>query len=182
MISDAKPQNLIIVITMIVGIISGVGLVSSATYYGGSYTMIRYLDIDLVGVSVSNFDPGNYSQNPGLSFTFNVYAPPGAPGDAEITFFTASVHINGDELSYARFRRDVPMDLRPLYPGYNHSFALGSSILEDIDKATLFDAYDSEAWVFSIQLTLFYHVFDSVGESYRIIAYSWNEAPSGLPS
>ena len=167
---------------MIAGIISGIGLINSATYYGGSYTMIRYLDIELNDVAISNFDPGNYSQNPTLSMAFSVYAPPGAPGDARIKFFTAAIRINGDELSYTRFRKDIPLAYRDLYPEYNETFVIGSSITEDLDKATLFDAYASEEWTISITLTLFYEVFDQVGESVRIIAYSWNETPSGLPS
>ncbi|MFW9980143.1 MAG: hypothetical protein ACFFEJ_18820 [Candidatus Thorarchaeota archaeon] len=182
MISDAKPQNLIIVITMIAGIISGIGLVNSASYYGGSYTMIRYLDINLVDVAVSNLDPDNITQNPGLSMVFNVYAPPGAPGDAEITYLTAEVYVNGDKINYATFRRDIPLALRSLYPEYNQTFAIGSTILQDLDKQVLIDAYNSEEWVISIQLTLFYNVFEAVGESVRIIAYSWNTQPSGLPS
>ncbi len=181
MISGTKPQNLIIVITMIAGIISGIGLANSATYYGGSYAMIRYLDIELVNVSVSNFDPANITQNPALFMVFNVYAAPGAPGDAEITYFTAELYVNGDKINYATFRRDVPLTLRPLYPEYNETFSIGSTILEELDKQVLVDAYNSEEWVISIQLTLFYHVFESVGESVRIIAYSWNTPPAGLP-
>ena len=182
MISDAKPQNIIIVITMIVGIISGIGLVTSASYYGGSYTMIRYLEIDLVDVSVSNFDPDNITQNPALSMRFSVNAPTGgAKGDAQITYFTAQVYINGDKINYATFKRDIPHDLQPLFPGYNETFSIGSTILQDLDKQVLIDAYNSNEWVISIQLTLFYHVFDAVGESVRIIAYSWNSPPSGLP-
>ncbi len=181
MISDTKPQNIIIVITMIVGIISGIGLVNSASIYGGSYTMIRYLEIDLVDVQVDNLDPNNITVNPSISMFFNVYAPPGAEGDARIKDFTAEIYVNGDKMNYANFRKSIPLDYRDLYPGYNHTYGIGSTLLSELDKQVLIDAYNSGEWVISIQLTLFYRVFDSVGDSVRIIAYSWNEAPSGLP-
>jgi hypothetical protein len=182
MISDAKPQNLIIVAMMVLGIFSGIGLANSALYYGGSYTMVRYLDVELANVSVGGFDPENFENSTlSLGLEFDVSVPSGTPGDAEITYFTAVVYLNGDKINYATFRRSVPLDNRALFPEYNRTFTIGSSILSEIDKALFMDAYNSDEWVFSIQLTIFYNVFDAVGESVRIIAYSWTEPPSGLP-
>ncbi len=181
MIADTKPQNIIIIITMILGIISGIGLASSAYYYSGSYTMARYLEVSLNDIRVSNLDPTNHSIDPTLSLYFNIYSPPGAPGDVKISYLTAVVYINNDKINYENFRRDIPRDLRSLYPDYNQTFSVSATLREDADKQLLFDAYDSEEWVISVQLTIFYEVFDQVGTSVRIIAFSWDTPPSGLP-
>jgi hypothetical protein len=183
MISNAKPQNIIIVATVIVAMVSGLGLINSATYYSGTYVMIRNLRVTLEDVRVNNFQPNNYTNNPILSFEFNVYVPEGPPGDAQITYFSAAVYINGNQMSYTSFRKDVtPAELRYLHPGYNETYVIGSSVSENLDKALLYGAYNSSDWVFSITLTVFYHAFDAVGEEVRPIAFSWDKPPSGLSS
>ncbi|MHA2424314.1 MAG: hypothetical protein ACXAEF_05970 [Candidatus Thorarchaeota archaeon] len=182
MISDQKPQNIIFVITMIIGLVSAASLASSAAYYSGSYSIVRYLDIDMTEIRVSNFDPDNITQNPIMNVYFNVEAPPAQTGEAQLTYFTMSLYLNGDKFSYTSFRRNVPLDLRTLYPEYNETFRIGSTILEPEDKQILHDAYDSDEWVFSITLTVFYDIFDSPGDQVRIIAYSYNGMPNGIES
>ncbi len=180
MISDSKPQNIIFIIAMILGLLSAAGLASSAAYYSGSYSIIRYLDIDMIDVRVVNFDPENTTINPALIFDFNVQAPPAQSGEAKLTFFTMSVKLNGDKFSYTPFRRDVHRDLRTLYPNYNETFSIGSTITVDQDKQTLYDAYSNDEWVFSITLTVFYDIFDSPRDQVRIIAFSYNGVPTGI--
>ncbi|MHA2085537.1 MAG: hypothetical protein ACXABD_17405 [Candidatus Thorarchaeota archaeon] len=54
MISNTKPQNVIVVVTLILGIVSGIGLANSASYFSGSYVIVRYLEVDLTNVRVTN--------------------------------------------------------------------------------------------------------------------------------
>lgn len=181
MISNAKPQNIIIVVTLIVAVVSGFGLASSATYYSGTYAMVRNLSITLEDVRVGNFLPNNYTSTPSLSFEFNVFVPQGPPGDAQITYFTAVVIINGNQMSLESFRKDISSAAqRALHPGYNESYVIGSSITSNQDKGYLYAAYNSSEWVFSVTLYVFYHSFNAVGEEVRTIAFSWNTLPSGL--
>ncbi len=180
MISDNKPQNIIFVITMIIGLVSAASLVTSAAYYSGSYSIVRYLEIDMVDVRVGNFDPDNFTVNPYLIADFHVQAPPAQTGEAQLTYFTMSVYLNGEKISYTSFRKNVPLDLRTLYPNYNETFAVGSTITVDQDKQMIHDAYQSEEWVFSFTLTVFYDIFDSPGDQVRIISYSYNGLPSGI--
>jgi hypothetical protein len=165
---------------MIIGLVSAASLMTGAAYYSGSYSIVRYLEIDMVDVRVGNFDPDNITINPALEVDFHVQAPPAQTGEAELTYFTMSVYLNGDKFSYTSFRRDVHRDLRTLYPNYNQTFSIGSTILEIQDKQMLYDAYENEEWVFSITLTVFYDIFDSPGDQVRIIAYSYNGLPSGI--
>lgn len=181
MISNAKPQNIIIVVTLLVALVSGFGLANSATYYSGTYAMVRNLSITLEDVRVGNFLPNNYTNTPSLFFEFNVFVPQGPPGDAQITYFTAVVSINGNQMSLSTFRKDISSAAqRSLHPGYNETYVIGSSITANRDKGYLYAAYNSSDWVFSVTLYVFYHSFDAIGEEVRTIAYSWDTPPSGL--
>ena len=180
MISDQKPQNIIFIITMIIGLISATSLATNAAYYSGSYAIVRYLDIDMVDIRVNNFDPENTTINPGLTVDFKVEAPATQTGEARLTYLTMSIYLNGDKFSYTAFRRDIPAALRTLTPSYNETFYVGSTITVDQDKQLLYDAYENDEWVFSITLTVFYDIFDSPGDQVRIIAYSYNGLPSGI--
>ncbi|MFW9953510.1 MAG: hypothetical protein ACFFD3_03075 [Candidatus Thorarchaeota archaeon] len=179
MISDIKTQNIILVATLLVGLVSAVGLASSASWYSGSYTIVRYLDIDLVDVRVANLDLENTTVNPALLFDFKVVAPSAAAGEAELSYFTMVVHLNGEKIAYAPFRKSVPLDLRTIYPEYNQTYTIGSTIIEDLDKQILYDAATNDEWTFSLTLYVFYDVFQSVGDQVRVIAYSYQGAPSG---
>ena len=180
MISDTKPQNIIFVVAMIIGLFSAAGLASSAAYYSGSYSIVRYLDINMTDVRVGNFDPDNLTINPSLVVDFNVLAPPAQTGEAKLTFLRVTVYLNGDKFSYTTFRKDIPRDFRTLYPNYNETFSIGSTITVEHDKQILYDAYNNDEWVFSFTLTVFYDIFDSPGDQVRIIAYSYNGVPTGI--
>jgi hypothetical protein len=180
MISDQKPQNIIFVVTMILGLVSAASLATNAAYYSGSYAIVRYLDIDMVDIQVSNFDPENFSIDPALLVDFKVEAPPAQTGEAKLTYLTMSVYLNGDKFSYTSFRKDIPLDKRTLYPSYNETYRIGSTITEPADQELIHDAYQDDEWVFSITLTVFYDIFDSPGDQVRIIAYSYNGVPTGI--
>ncbi len=176
MISDTKPQNILIIATIVVGLISGLGLASSAAWYSGSYSIVRYLDIELTEVRVGNFGFDNMS----LSAQFNVQAPAVSTGEAQITFFGMSVYLNGESFRYTTFQKSVPTELRTVYPAYNETFRIGSTILSEIDRQIILDASESGEWVFSMTLTVFYDIFDSPGDQVRQIAYSYNGTPIGV--
>ena len=103
MIDSERTQNLLVLFTIIVSLISVFGLVSSSSYYSGSYQIIRELTIDLENVYVSNVDPGNETINPSLSMHFNILSPQTGSGKATITFLRAQVFLNGKSFQYAEF-------------------------------------------------------------------------------
>ncbi|MFW9848440.1 MAG: hypothetical protein ACFFF4_04825 [Candidatus Thorarchaeota archaeon] len=180
MISDQKPQNIIFVITMILGIVSAAGLTTSAAYYSGSYAIVRYLEITKTDLRVAGFDPDNHTVNPALLVDFNVKAPPAQTGEAKLTYFTMSVHLNGESFKYTTLRKNIPLEHRTLYPNYNENFTVGSTITSESDKQLLYDAYENDEWVFAITLTVFYDIFDSPGVQVRVIAYSHIGPPTGI--
>lgn len=173
MISDTKPQNIIVVVTIIMGIISGVGIVTTANFYGGSYVIVKYLDVDLEEVRVSNLDPTNTTINPSIQLDFSIVAPQTAAGEAYLSYFTASVFLNGDKFSYTTFRRSIPSEHRTVTPGYNKTFTVRSSVTEILDKYTLYNASVDGEWTWGISLTIFYDVFDSPGDQVRVLAFSY---------
>ncbi|MDF1540819.1 MAG: hypothetical protein P1Q69_18120 [Candidatus Thorarchaeota archaeon] len=177
MISDTKPQNILIVATIVIGLISGFGLASSAAWYSGSYSIVRYLEVDMTEIRVGNFGLENMS----LTVTFKVEAPSIQTGEAQITFFRMVVYLNGESFSYTTFQRSVPLELRTVTPAYNHTFGVGSTILSEIDRQIILDASAAEEWVFSVGLTVFYDIFESPGDQVRQIAYSYNGTPLGVP-
>ncbi|MHA1772445.1 MAG: hypothetical protein ACTSYL_11785 [Candidatus Thorarchaeota archaeon] len=172
MISDPKTQNVIIVSMIIVSVISGISLYTSASYYGGSYVMVTYLDVTLETVRISNFDPANHSLNPRLSLDFRFEAPMTLNGDATLSFLTAKVYLNNESINYAAFRLNIPSAKRALHPDYNETFTLSSEIADNLDKAIFFNASESGQWTFSIRLTISYHVFKSTVDSHRIVLFA----------
>ncbi|MCF2136243.1 MAG: hypothetical protein K9W43_03300 [Candidatus Thorarchaeota archaeon] len=172
MISDAKTQNIIIVSMIIVSVISGISLYTSASYYGGSYVMVTYLDVNLESVRISNFDPTNHSLNPRLTLDFRFEAPMTLNGDATLSFLLATVFLNNESITYSAFRLNVPSEKRALHPGYNESFILSSEINDNLDKAIFFNASESGQWIFSIRLIISYHVFKSTVDSHRIMLFA----------
>jgi len=173
MISKTKPQNFIVVVTLILGLVSGIGLASTASYYSGSYVIVSYLQIDLDEVRVANVDPTNTSINPSIALDFSFVAPETSDGEATVTYLVATVYINGDKMNYASFRKNIPSASRAITSGYNKLFTVSSSIIEMEDKNVLYNASADGDWTFSITLTVFYHVFNSPAESVRIIPFSY---------
>lgn len=157
---------------ILISVVSGISLVNSAAYYGGSYVMVTYLDVSLDKVVISNFDPSNHTVDPRLSLVFRFEAPMTLSGDATLSFLTAKVYLNNESINYAAFRLNIPSDKRSLYPGYNQTFTLSSLISDDVDKAIFFNASTLNKWTFSIRLTIAYHVFKSTVDSHRIMMFA----------
>ena len=173
MISKTKPQNLIVVVTIIIGLVSGIGLASSASYYNGSYLIIQNLQINLEEIRVTNLDPTNTSIDPEIALDFSFVAPETSDGEATITYLLATVYLNGDKMNYASFRRNIQSASRAITSGYNKTFTLSSTISELDDKYVLYNATADGDWTFSVTLTVFYHVFNAPAESVRIIPFSY---------
>ena len=173
MIADTKTQNIILVATLILGIVSGLGLATSSSYFAGSYGLVSNLEVNLLEVRITALDPTNESINPRITLVFNVKAPPGSAGDALLTFLRARVTLNEQLFVYTQtqWRKNIPVADQPLYPGYDTNFTMGETIYTLSDKQILYDAYDSDEWTFSIRLTVVYNVFGAEA-SPRYITFS----------
>ena len=174
MISNTKPQNVIVVVTLILGIVSGIGLANSASYFSGSFVIVRYLDVDLTDVRVTNVDPTNETINPSLFLDFNFGAPNASNGEAVITFLTISVLLNREQFRYALFRKSIPIDQRTVYPGYDKTFTVASTFYELLDKQIVYNATLNNEWIFSISMTMFYRVSQSDNDLIRQLSFSYN--------
>ncbi|MGQ4872212.1 MAG: hypothetical protein ACP6IT_10320, partial [Candidatus Thorarchaeota archaeon] len=93
-------------------------------------------------------------------------------GHATLTSLTAKVWLNNDSLSYANFRYTIPADGRTVASGYDRNFTVRGMITEMPDKYVLYNASANNQWVFSVRLTLFYHVFESSAESVRVLMFA----------
>ena len=172
MIDSERTQNIIVVLTIMISLISLVGLASSSAYYSGSYQIIRDLEIDLVDVQVTNVDPANETVNPIVRAVFSVIAPQAASGKATITFLRCEIHVNGESFDYATFRRAIRFDEGVVTSGYNETFSVGSTIAQMADKQILYNASLEDSWTFSITLFVFYHMFEARGEDVRVLIFT----------
>jgi len=163
MIADTKTQNIIVVATLILGIVSGLGLATSSSYFAASYTLVTNLEFDLLEVRITALDPTNESINPRITLTFNVNAPSGSGGDAALTFLRAWVTLNEQPFVYTQtqWRKNIPFADQSLYEGYDKNYTMGETIYTLSDKQILYDAADSGNWTFSILLAIAYDVFGS---------------------
>ena len=161
MIADTKTQNIIVVATLILGIVSGLGLASSSSYFSGSYALVANLEFNLLEVRITSFDPTNESISPRITLTFNAKAPIGSEGDSSLKFLRAWVTLNEEQFVYTQtqWRKNVPIANQSLYPGYDMNFTMGETIYDLTDKQILYDAEDSDEWSFSILLAVAYSVF-----------------------
>ncbi len=174
MISDTRPQNAIVVITIIAGIIGATSLYSAASYYGGSYVLVQRLDVELTEMRLGNFDPLNMSVDPALSAFFQFTAPEIASGKTRLESLTASIYLNGESFNYANFRRNIPAEDKLVTSGYNKTFSVGSTLELDQDKQLIYDAYIAEDWTFSVTLSIFYTVFESRAQSVRVMTFVYS--------
>ncbi len=172
MIAATRTQNIIIVSMIIIGLVAGVSLYRSASYYTGSYAMVKYLDVSLESVIVSNLDPTNQSVDPRLSMVFRFTTPQTLDGEAYLTFLTAKVWLNNESITYSAFRLNIPSEHQPLTPNYNATFTLTSVITDMNDKVVFFNASSDNKWTFSIRLTVAYHAFKSNIDSFRILMFA----------
>ena len=161
MIADTKTQNIIVVATLVLGIVSGLGFATSSSYFAGSYALVTNLEFNLLEVRITALDSTNESINPRITLVFNVKAPTGSVGDASLTFLIARVTLNEELFVYTQnqWRKNIPVADQPLYPGYDKNFTMGETIYELLDKQILYDAEDSGDWLFGIRLAISYDVF-----------------------
>jgi len=173
MIADTKTQNIIVVATLILGIVSGLGLATSSSYFAGSYALVTNLKFDLLELRITGLDPTNESINPRITLVFNVKAPTGYFGDASFSFFWASVALNNKSFIYSQtqWRKNIPAVDQHLYSGYDKNFTIGETLTALDDKQILYDAEASDAWIFSIVLHVSYRIFDT-RVSFRDITFS----------
>ena len=172
MISNDKPQNVIIVMTIIIALMSSISLMSSASYYGGSIVLAQNIDVSLVAVNVVNPEPSNET-NPSLSFVFNFRALQTANGEATLVFMQAEIYLNQQKFNYSSFSRNFPSADNTVVPGFNMNFSLGATIREPIDAQIIYDAFATDTWTFSIVFHFSYHVFDARADSRRTMVFTW---------
>lgn len=169
MISSERTQNIIIVVTILLGVISAVSLAGNALHYSGSYALVAYLDVDLEEVQVRNLDPSNDSSIPRLSFIFNAQTIAETEGEAYLRFLGLAVMLNGHTMTSVLFRYLLPADERALYPGFNNNYTLSQAVEGSDDKQAIFDAATSGVWQFNLTLRYTYTVLQSDTVSARYI-------------
>ena len=169
MIADTKTQNIIVVATLVLGIVSGLGFATSSSYFAGSYSLVANLELDILEIRITNLDPTNESINPRITLVFNANVPTGSSGDAAITYFRVEVDLNDRPFLYSQsWRKYIPLEDQLLYPGYDTNFTVSETIHELLDKQILYDAENSNEWSFSILLVLSYDVFGATASPMRI--------------
>ena len=169
MIADTKTQNIIVVATLILGIVSGLGLATSSSYFAGSYSLVANLELNILEVRITGLDLTNESINPRITLVFNANVSTGSAGDASITYFRVQVELNERPFRYTQsWRKYIPLEDQVLYPGYDTNFTVGETISELLDKQILYDAENSDDWTFSILLVLSYEVFGASASPLRI--------------
>jgi hypothetical protein len=162
MIASERSQNIIVVTTIIVALISVGMIVSNSQYYGGTYALAGRLDVSLVGIRVSNIDYTNESINPVIRISFNFYTDSESEGNVRLRFIRADLTLNNDSLSLGAYAHTLPDAEQVLYPGYNKTFNLHSEITGS-DKTTVLDAYNSSTWNWDINCDYYFIVFDERG-------------------
>ncbi len=171
MISDTKPQNIILALAIIVGVLSGVSITNTAGYYTGTVYLVENMDVDFQGVRLSNFDPTNRSVIPVMRLDFRFYCNATQNGSVVLTTIGAEVHVNEDLLSYTSFYK-AQVDNKELYAGYNQSHSLIARLEEEVDRDAVFDAYESGTWQISIVFRFFYVMFNSASDAFDMKVYN----------
>lgn len=174
MIRREKTQNVIMAVVIVLGLISAASLVSSSNYYSASYLIGRYLEADLVGITVRNLDPENQTINPSISVKFNLKTPDVENGDATLTFLRASVYLNGESFNYIIFSKKPSGEAAKLGPNYDRNFSLGGSVIQEPDQQLLYDAYANSNWTFVIIFIMSYRVLNSEAVTRRTASFSQN--------
>lgn len=165
MISRERTQNIIVAATIIVTIISSSFLVSNATYYAGTYTLIGNFDITFEELVISNIDPLNSSVNPHLQFRFTITSDSHYEGNVRITFMGFTPELNSDELSFTPFSIILPVEEQYLTPNYSRELLFNNTVSDElgIDRQTILDAYDSGIWFWEVNFRYSYIFFDVIG-------------------
>ncbi len=172
MLSNMRPQNAVIAITIILGVTSGIGLVSTTSFYTGSGIIIQHLHFDLEDILIYTLDPTNESVDPSLTLIFNVRAPQVASGEAYMMYLTAKIYVNNKSLAYTSFERSIMGAERILTSGYDKNITVSNTVTVLPDKMVLYNASSTGEWIFRVRITLFYHLFHSRSESFRVLVFS----------
>ncbi|MBD3406423.1 MAG: hypothetical protein GF411_09955 [Candidatus Lokiarchaeota archaeon] len=170
MISGEKTQNAIVISVMLIAIISGASLYSSAQYFSGANIITNFLEIDLVGLEITNLDPINRT-NPRLSVSFRFQAPQVPAGSIRLSALDCDVSINGSALSGKDIGLIVPPEYRTVGSEYDETLNMSINIEFESDKNTVYNASSSGEWNFIIELTVGYSTFQS--RSTNIIIQVW---------
>ncbi len=163
MISDPKTQDRVVALMILVGVISAVSLVNTASYYSGSYYLLKDMQVELLEIRLSNLDIDNHTVDPVMRLTFRFQAPYTFQGNIQITGMSATVFLNRDKLSYTAFGLSVPEEYRLVSSGYTHEFTLSSTVHDINDKFTVYNASVSSSWVFAVRLQWSYRMFATAG-------------------
>jgi hypothetical protein len=166
MVTGTRFQNGIVVLTIIAALLGSFSLVFSTGYYTGSYVMVTYLDVRLDSVTLGNFDPENFdpandSIEPSIGLIFRLVIPEGVYGKASVTYLTSSATLNGESFDYISLLSSIPEETGSFYSGYNRTLTLRARIGETADRMLLWNATQTDTWVFLIGLTMFYKTFES---------------------
>ncbi|TFG34381.1 hypothetical protein EU527_03480 [Candidatus Thorarchaeota archaeon] len=165
MISRERTQNIIIASTIIVAIISSTFLVSNATYYAGTYTLLGRFSITFEELIISDLDPLDNTTEPHLQFRFNIATDSQYKGNVRITFMGFTPTLNYDELSYTPFSIVLPVDEQYLTPNYTRELMFNNTASDElgIDRQTIWDAYESGIWFWQVEFRYSYIFFDAIG-------------------
>jgi hypothetical protein len=162
MIASERTQNIIIVSTIIVALISTGMLVNNSQYYGGTYTLAGRLNVSLEDIRVSNIDHTNESVNPIIRLVFNINTASESEGNVRLRFIRADITLNNDSLSYAAYAYTLDESQQILHSGYNETFGM-SSVITGSDKTTVLQAHNSSSWNWEINFDYYFIVFDERG-------------------
>ena len=158
MIASERSQNIIIVLTIAIAIISSGFIVANASYYGGTYVLAEQLEVSLAEIHVSSVDPSNASVKPRISLTFNMRIDVQAEGNVRVTFLGATLWLNNDLLSYTSFSHSPSLVDQYLHSDYDRNITMSQSAIDD--RQTVVDAYLSSTWAWNVTLRYSFIVFD----------------------
>jgi hypothetical protein len=168
MISSERCQNIIIVITIAVAVISSGFIIGTGQYYGGTFILINKLETNLAEIHVSDVNPSNATLYPKITLKFNLEIPVQAEGNVRIPFFGATLWLNNDILSYAEFAYQPSLDNQYLHSNFNRNITM-SQTTNEIDRQTIIDAYLMSTWKWNVTLRYYFIIFDDPGS----ITWNW---------
>jgi len=162
MIASERTQNIIVVSTIIIAMISVGMLLSNSQYYGGTYALAGRINVSLVEIRVSNIDYTNETIDPIIRISFNFYTNSENEGSVRLRFIRADLTLNNDSLSLGAYAYTLDDSEQVLFPGYNKTFSM-SSVVTGSDKTAVLEAYNSSTWNWDINCDYYFIVFDERG-------------------
>jgi len=162
MIASDRSQNIIVVTTIIIALISVGMLMNNAQYYGGTYALAGRIEVSLVEIRVNNIASSNETVNPYIRISFNFQTTSESEGNVKLRFIRADLTLNDDPLSLGAYAITLDDADQVLYPGYNRTYSM-SSVITGSDKITLQEAYNTSTWNWEINCDYYFIVFDVLG-------------------